>query len=1211
MTVPNNFIIKQKQIDALTLYQQKIKELEESKFFNFYFILSKNIELKITANKTDEGWRGTCFYNEPPEEIIKAFILSFRFFIQKNEKCSIKNIGDNILPEIKGIFTDEVNKINNLRAEINKYLDSSPEIQIKLEIGNKKIEFKTKREIKNVFIFGHYAHATSRDNKEEIYDFIHINADEGMNILKRNIFRMSAINIILSLTNFLRAISFEISKILDKIVKINITQAEQAFKGDKFKESAKFLKNALYIANKLENKKLRAKLYEKLKGIYVKSKNEEMAKIIQNIFEEVKDSVEYLPTDFWYDNYYRKKYSLPNEYTIILNKILENPQDFSEIPIVVLPIEKIYQLKQFEKLIIAKNFKVIEVEEKIILYYEQIFSKEPDKSYWVHQKFEIKKGDEYLCRFPFLDDSGVIFITNSTNLFAKWFLSWLEIKNIIQNHGLHYILLQRYIDYLIDIEFEKEINLNIFNRMRAIKELESDSFSIKGPEKIQYHFYGLKSILERIIKISTYPRLKSVINLDNDIQFIKTHIIKPFLKQKFKGLKWFSFALNVILCSLITGEESICKEINDSNLAKLKKICEIINNKSVSNDFFENFFKFCDNYIRDYISNRVDPKYRKAWYNKGISSYILGQYEEAIEHFKKTLAIGSNHELAWFYNGISQFKCKRYEESIESYKRALEIEPNDKQIWFYKGISFFKMKKYEKSVECYEKVLEIDPKDSQTWIYKGISYHLLKKYNFAVDCFDKIIEYDPLDINAWNKKGIVFYDLGQYQKVIECCVKVLNIEPFNKQALYNKGISLINLEQYNEAKDCFDKILESDLAFHQAWIKLGFSLSKLKNFKEALNAFKKAIEIDSQDCDAWNNKGICFQELKQDEEAIISFNKVLEINSNHKFAWYNKGRSFYNLEIFQNAVECFNKALKIDQGYIDALINKGNTLCRLSKYVKGLECYNKALEIEPNNTRAMYNKGKVLTILERYYEALKCYDQFIRINQKDKIVWFNKGTIYHSLKSFNDAIKCYDRVIELDPLFIDALNNKGTICLTLNKNEEAVQYYNKALNINPNSKETLYNKSIVLENLERYPEALSNLDRAIEIDENYKDAWNNKGRILHKSGKYGESIKCINKVLIMNPNDDHALTNKAVSLIEIEQFEEAEILLDKAYQIDKNKGKLNYNKACIEALKNNKAKSLKLLKSTLDYDIKYKQIAREDSDFNNLRDLDEFKELFY
>ncbi len=1209
MTVPRDIVIKQKYLDALILFQQKIKEIEESKFFNFYFMGSKNVQLRITTKKADDGWIGSCSLNEPNEESIKAFILPFRFFILGNESCSIRQIGDKVLPNIEQNFSTHVNKIVKLREFINKYLDSSPDFRYQFNFGKKKIEFSSNREINDIFIFGHYAHASSKYEKKKIYDFIHLNADEGLNAIKRNTFRFSAINIILTLTNLFRNISFEIGMILNKVINIYINQAEQALKHNVLKKSVDLFKNALYIANALENKDIRADLYLKLKEVYDKSNSEEIAKVFQGKYEEVKDSVNYLPKEFWTDDYYRNKYSLPDEYKKLLDEILENPEDYSDKPIIILPIEKIYQLKQFEKIIIAKNFNVNQEEEKITLFYEQIISKDHEKSYWAHQRFEFNKNAEFICRFPFIDDSGVVFLTNSKILFAKMFLSWLTIREIIQNSGINYIFLQHYVDYLVDIGLEKEINLEVFNRMRTMKDSESLAYSIKGPEKINQHLYELKNILEPIFEIATFPRLKLIINLDSDMDYINAHIIEPFLKQEFKGLKWVSSALKIILFIFITGNEQISKRINDTNFTKLHIICKKIEGKSVSNEFFKELFKFFDKYIQKYISNRGESRFKIAWYNKGASSYMLEQYNEAIEYFDKALAIDPNNKNSWFYKGISFFKIDKFEASIQSYQKVLEIDPNNKEVWFYKGMSFFRLEKYKKSIECYNNALKDKFEDSQTWFYKGVSYHLLKEYEMALNCFDKVIEYDPESIDAWNKKSVVYYDLDDFEKAMNCCEKVLKNEPRNKQALYNNGLSLLKLGKNSKAIELFEKLITYYPDFKLAKNKLGFLLYKTEEFNKALKIFENLLEKDPNDCVALNNKGNCFHSLNRDEDALICYEQVLKIDSNYKIAWYNKGLSLYNLGQFQKALLCYDKSLNIDPDYIDALINKGNTNCSLHKYGLGIKDYNKALEIKPENTRALYNKGKALIILEKFEDALKCFNQFLSSDQNDKTVWFETGTLNHRLNRKDVALECFEEVVKLDPQNTKAMNNIGIIYAELNNYKKAIQQYDKALNIEPNSKGVLYNKSLVLEKLERFTEAIENLEKALIIDPNYKEAWFNKGVLLGIIENYNDSIKCFEEVLRIDPNDTLVLNNKAINYLKSGQYDEADSLFREAYRLDKDEGNFNYNQSCIACLKNETQKALNLLKLAIYGDEKYKKIAKDDKDFTNIKHLDEFQDL--
>ncbi|KKN63925.1 hypothetical protein LCGC14_0496980 [marine sediment metagenome] len=1208
-TSKKDVVIEPKYINSLILFQQKIKEIEESRFFNFYFITSKNVHLSITAKKLDAEWIGTCSLNEPNEELIKAFILSFRFFIQGNENCSIKQIGDNVIPNIETFFPEQAKNIKNLRKRLNEYLDKTSNIHFKFKLGQRNIEFKSNREIKEIFIFGHYAHASSKNDKKWIYDYIHQNSNKGTNRIKRNLFRASAISILITLTNFVRSISLEIRKILDKIVDINIFQAEVALKNGNIKLCEKRYKNAIFIANALGEKEMRASIYLKLKSVYIKTNNTDKVKIYQRKYEEVKDSFHYLPEGFWGDDYYRNKFSLPDEYNRVLDEILDNREEFQDIPIIVLPIEKIHQLRRFEKLIIAKNFKVEVKAENIILYYEQIISKDHERSYWAHQKFEFNKNNEYVCRFPFIDDSGVVFLTNSKSLFSKWFLSWIVIRELIQSSGLNYVFLQRYVDYLVDIELENEINLDVFNRMRAIKNSSSLTYSIKGPEMINLHFNSLRRVLEPILEISTFPRLKTIVELDPDMDYIKIHIIEPFLKQKFKGLKWVSMSFKIILYIYITGNHQIIEEINDDFFSKLYEISKIIKSKPVSSEFFEEFFKFCDKYIQEYISNQGDPQLKKAWYNKGSASYILEQYNEAIEYFGKAVEIDPNDKHSWFYQGMCFFKIEEFNQSIQCYQKVLEIDSNDKQVWFYKGLSFYRLERYNNSIECYNSALESNPKDSQIWFYKGVSSHLLNDYEYALECFNKVIKFDPEFLDAWNKKAVVYYDLEEFPKAIVCCEKVIKIEPNNKQALYNMGISLLNLEKYNQAIQIFEKTIKIYPDFRQARNKLGFSLCKIKEFDKALKIFEDLLEMDPNDSDALINKGNCFYSLKQDKDAIVCYDKILNINPDNKFAWYNKGLALLDIGQFQQALDCYNKSLDIDPVYIDALINRGNSNCCLYKYELGIMDYDRALEIKPDNSKALYNKMKAFIHLEKYENALECTTQFLSNDKNDKNVWFEAGFINYRLKRLGKALEFYEEALKLDPQYMEAINNIGIIYAEKKEFNKAILQYNKALKIEPNLKEILYNKGFALDKLGRFTEAIENLDLALTIAPKYKEAWSLKGVLLGKIEKYQESIKSFEEVLRLDPNDIHALDNAAISYLKSGQYKVADKIFREVYQFDKDKGKFNYNQASLASLKKEPQKAINCLNLAISDDEKYRRMAVEDLDFLNIKDLDGFQAL--
>lgn len=587
--------LNRQQIEALTIYQQKFKELDNTKFINFYK-RSKSLKFISELKKVDNYWIGNCSLNEPNEELVNSFILIFRFFVQDNESCSLRNLHSKILPLIKCFFPQEVKRFNSVRNDFNKFLDSKPQIQIKLSNGRETKIFSSNREILDVFLYGNYAHANNKQDKKKWFDFIHLNVDEGYKISMRNIFRLEVISILLVSFNILQAISNEIKLILDKTINYYIEVAEKEILVNPNRAKNFFL-YALTIANKLSNKSLIMELCKYLSEIYLKLVEEEKARDYLNRYKEIKFSIE-LPNDFWNDKEYRDYYNMPKEFRSILNNIHLN-SNLKE-PIIVLPLKCFKEILKFKELIGVRNFKISQDKKRIRFERININNNPPCRFI---QEIELDHENIYLYEFAFLNYSGFLYFTNSPELFARAYLFSTELRDLIKNQSKNGVLLNFYIKFLRDIQDTKKLNPNIISDLKKIKQLESLTFELHNPDELNNHIEAIQNILGKIINISIYPKLKLALNLEEDLENIKKHAIIPYLNENYKGIDWLSLALTKILYMFNSEQYPLINEIIDSNLAKLKEICERINGKHLNEKFLEDFFEFCENYLQNLIES--------------------------------------------------------------------------------------------------------------------------------------------------------------------------------------------------------------------------------------------------------------------------------------------------------------------------------------------------------------------------------------------------------------------------------------------------------------------------------------------------------------------------------------------------------------------------------------------------------------------------------
>jgi hypothetical protein len=139
---------------ALKLFNEKAERLYNSRFVNF-LKEKKKLSFQISVKK---GEKVETTRSLPDQDAVDAFVLTFRFFIQNNERCSFGNLNE-VYQKLP--FSEELkNKYFDTRKKINQYLDTKTSINI---YG----ETPTRRKLLDIFIYGGLAHVNPK--KEKIY----------------------------------------------------------------------------------------------------------------------------------------------------------------------------------------------------------------------------------------------------------------------------------------------------------------------------------------------------------------------------------------------------------------------------------------------------------------------------------------------------------------------------------------------------------------------------------------------------------------------------------------------------------------------------------------------------------------------------------------------------------------------------------------------------------------------------------------------------------------------------------------------------------------------------------------------------------------------------------------------------------------------------------------------------------------------------------
>jgi tetratricopeptide (TPR) repeat protein len=235
----------------------------------------------------------------------------------------------------------------------------------------------------------------------------------------------------------------------------------------------------------------------------------------------------------------------------------------------------------------------------------------------------------------------------------------------------------------------------------------------------------------------------------------------------------------------------------------------------------------------------------------------------------------------------------------------------------------------------------------------------------------------------------------------------------------------------------------------------------------------------------------------------------------------------------------------------------------------------------------------------------------IHDSDKAKLFCYGLGNFYLNRKDYERSLEYYNEALKIKPDYVDAWNNKGNALDRLGKYEDAIVSYDKAIELAPNDAFAWANKGSAFYHLGMYEEAIKHYDKAIELAPN--DAvndWNNKGIVLANLGRDEEAIACYDRAIELKPNDEvHTWYSKGEALANLDRHEEAIQCYDKALEIDPNRADAWYNRARYRAKKGDAENSLADLKEAIEIDKEYIESAKQEKDFESIRNDDRFKAL--
>ena len=463
------------------------------------------------------------------------------------------------------------------------------------------------------------------------------------------------------------------------------------------------------------------------------------------------------------------------------------------------------------------------------------------------------------------------------------------------------------------------------------------------------------------------------------------------------------------------------------------------------------------------------------------------------------------------------------------------------------------------------------------------------RYLVEIDGFDEIMNKVRQHIGITNKQLALNYknNLDKITNLLSKFEDDSNIDFLEEIANNYRHLTLhaharksYSEKDYKKAEEFNRRIIKFTPHDYMAYDNLGLVLSNDKNrLFEAEKLIRKAIELNPQHANAYNNLGVLlsnFPERKGEEEE--NYRKAIKLDPNSPKASYNLAISLIHRNIrLKEAEQLLRTVIKLSPSHVESHSDLGALLLKNEDDVNEAEnLIRRAIKLNPKYAEAYNNLG---IIFDRYK---------------------NNST---------EAEKLYRLAIELIPDYAGSYSNLGAL-LEEDKSrlKEAEELYRKAIQLNPNESIPHFNLGVLLsKDKSRVTEAEETFRKAIELNPDYAGAHQELGNLLYRENKLSQAIKSFKKSFNLDKERSEPLIALASICRILGNREVSQQYVSQAKEILKE-GDF-YNLACLYSILDNKVEAFMNLKSAVEKDIRYIEMAKTDRDLDWIRDDPQFKEI--
>lgn len=263
-----------------------------------------------------------------------------------------------------------------------------------------------------------------------------------------------------------------------------------------------------------------------------------------------------------------------------------------------------------------------------------------------------------------------------------------------------------------------------------------------------------------------------------------------------------------------------------------------------------------------------------------LNLYSTGKIQEAFDKVEILKKSYPNNALLFNISGVCLKALGQFDNAIIHFKSSLEIKPDYFEVSYNLGLTFQQIGNFNNAVNNFRTAINFKPDYAEAHASLANALKQIGLIEEAISSYQKTISIKPNYAEAHNNLGNILMDIGQTNKAKKCFEKAINIKPDFAQAFNNLGNVMRDYGQLSVAYKLYRNAAKLKPNFAEVHNNLGIIFSELGQHHSAIESYSDAIAKKKNFAEAHANLGNAQKRLKRLNDATKSFNRAIEINPN-------------------------------------------------------------------------------------------------------------------------------------------------------------------------------------------------------------------------------------------------------------------------------------------------------------------------------------------